>query len=253
VEAKHDHDVFLVGLLRGERAANSAMLLDFDGSIAAIAPTPEMVSVPGNVVAALEVLHLRLQGALGLISGRRIAELDRFLAPLALPAAGLHGAEIRLSGVVETPAAPEGLAEAFRHVRRAAPHARSRMRLEDKGAAFALHWREDRGREADALALMQEAAAIAGEGFRLQRGSCVAELLPADANKGKALTRMMASAAFAGRRPIYCGDDLTDEAAFAAVNAAGGLSVKIGEGPTQAALRLPDAEALQTVLLSAAA
>lgn len=257
MKAEDDPGVSLARRLRGETAVRTALLLDFDGTIAPIAPTPDGVAVSRDVVESLDVIGRRLDGAFGVISGRAIASLDRYLAPLRPPAAGLHGVELRLSDSIERPAQDPGLGRARRFVQRAlstfsTAAAEGWPLLEDKDAAFALHWRGAPDMESEALALMSTALAIAGDRFRLQRGSRVAEILPAGFDKGGALRRLMAEPPFAGGQPIYCGDDLTDEAAFAAVHAAGGLSVKIGPGPTCAMLRLPGVAALHDLLRRAA-
>jgi trehalose 6-phosphate phosphatase len=248
MDMNHDDAVALAGQLQGTAMAKPALLLDFDGTLTDIAPAPDAVTIAPDLVDALQKLHGRLGGALALVSGRSIDMLDHFLAPLMLDAAGLHGSELRLGHDVTRLSPAAGLTEARRHTTRRVAQMGEGVLLEDKGLTLALHWRRDRARETDALLLMTEALAIAGDGWRLQRGACVAELLPATADKGIAVQKLMAAAPFSGRKPIYCGDDLTDEAAFMTAQELGGIGVKIGNGQTAARLRLPDPTALRNVL-----
>ncbi|HZX81285.1 MAG TPA: trehalose-phosphatase, partial [Lysobacter sp.] len=124
--------------------------------------------------------------------------------------------------------------------------------VEDKGIALALHWRAAPAARSPLEALA--AAALAHlPGYRLQHGNCVVELRPAHADKGEAVQRLMACAPFAGRVPVYAGDDLTDEDAFAAANALGGLSVRVGaREPSFATHTLGDTRALRAWLVEAA-
>jgi trehalose 6-phosphate phosphatase len=231
--------------------AEMALFLDFDGTLVEIVAQPDEVQVEPAVLRMLAGLHRQLGGALALLSGRRIAALDRFLAPLALDAAGLHGLELRRQGALDAPGPDRG----FRQVAAAlGEHAATRypaLLIEDKGASVALHWRQHPELETAALRLAEAALDQIGAGHRLQHGHCVVEILPARADKGQAVRWFMESAPYRGRRPVVCGDDLTDEAAFIAANAAGGMSVKVGEGQTAASHRVESQGDLVRLLVHA--
>lgn len=218
----------------------SALFLDFDGTLVDIAPAPDRVVVEPGLVAALGRLAACMGGALGIVSGRPIAEVDRWLSPLVLPVAGIHGAErraadgrvrrIALGALDEVAAAAERVAA--RH---------PGIRVERKGVAVALHYRLAPEHEAQCLAAMADAVAR-DPGLHLMRGKMVVEVLPNGVSKGHAIDAFLAEPPFAGRRPVFLGDDVTDEHGFAAVQRLGGQAVKIGAGDTVAALRLASPE-----------
>lgn len=229
-----------------------ALFLDFDGTLVEIAPSPEDVRIDRRLPEALDALRQRLGGALALVSGRPVALLDKMMAPYRFDAAGLHGAQIRLGSEDAPVAAPaEALRAALRAMVRFA-NSNVGVIIEDKRQSIALHWRLAPALADEALALMEGLAAEIGPTMRLQRGKAVAELVPASASKGGAITWLMQQDAYAGRTPVFVGDDVTDEDGFAAVNAASGLSIRIGEGQTCARHRLASPTALRQVLLAAA-
>ncbi|MDU0338779.1 MULTISPECIES: trehalose-phosphatase [Bosea] len=234
------------------RTSSIALFLDFDGTLVEIAPSPEDVRLDRRVPGALDALRQRLDGALALVSGRPVAFLDAMTAPFRFDAAGLHGAQIRLGGEEAPLAAPsEALHVATRAMVRFA-NANVGIIVEDKRQSVALHWRLAPALADEALELMERLAAEIGPSMRLQRGKAVAELVPATASKGGAIAWLMQQQAYAGRQPIFVGDDITDENGFAAVNDAGGLSIRIGEGQTCARHRLASPTALHRILLGAA-
>jgi trehalose 6-phosphate phosphatase len=214
----------------------SAFFLDFDGTLADLAERPDAVRVEPGLVQDLTRLQRRCDGALAVVSGRPVAEIDRFLAPALLPVAGVHGAECRgAEGHWRHVPPPEfGAATAWLE-RWLAAHPQAR--LERKPGALALHYR---GAEhlADACATAMQAALERSDGAVLLHGKCVIELKSAAIDKGRAVTSFMDEAPFAGRRPWCFGDDVTDEAAFAAVLALGGVAVKVGAGDTVAPFRI---------------
>ncbi|MEI5667661.1 trehalose-phosphatase [Bosea sp. CCNWLW174] len=229
-----------------------ALFLDFDGTLVEIAPSPEDVRIDRRLPEALDALRQRLGGALALVSGRPVALLDKMMAPYRFDAAGLHGAQIRLGSEDAPVAAPaEALHAALRAMVRFA-NSNVGVIIEDKRQSIALHWRLAPALADEALALMEGLAAEIGPTMRLQRGKAVAELVPASASKGGAITWLMQQDAYAGRTPVFVGDDVTDEDGFAAVNAASGLSIRIGDGQTCARHRLASPTALRQVLLAAA-
>lgn len=229
-----------------------ALFLDFDGTLVEIAPSPEDVKIDRRLPEALDVLRQRLGGALALVSGRPVGLLDEMMAPYRFDAAGLHGAQIRLGDADAPLAAPsKALHTALRAMVRFA-NSNVGVIIEDKRQSVALHWRLAPALADEALALMEKIAADIGPSMRLQRGKAVAELVPATASKGGAIDWLLQQEGYVGRTPVFIGDDITDEDGFAAVNAANGLSIRIGGGDTCARHRLASPTALHHVLLAAA-
>lgn len=233
-----------MGPLAGRHAMELALFLDVDGTLLEIASTPDAVVVDPATPALLTQLHAITGGAVALISGRSIADLDRLFPGLALPSAGQHGAELR---EVDAHNALTGDEEPWRILRTQAlkvQRAHPRLLVEDKGRSIAIHYR----RHPELAALARRLALyLAGQGkgkFVVQQGHCVEEIKSADVNKGRAIARMMERPPFQGRLPIFIGDDVTDEDAFCVVNQLGGLSIKVGFGPTAAPWRLRDPSAV---------
>ena len=187
-------------------------------------------------------------GAVALVSGRAIADLDSLFAPLTLPSAGLHGFEHRgAAGAYRRRPAPSTAAlESARGSMLYLARQHPGLRVEDKGFALALHYRDAPQLEQTALAAMLEIAARTREELELQRGKMVVELRPAGATKARAVAAFLAEAPFRGRMPIFIGDDLTDEPAFELVNRLGGLSAVVNAARPSAALtRLTDVAAVR--------
>ena len=207
-----------------------ALFLDVDGTLLKIAATPAAVSVPERTVDVLARLRAKLAGALALVSGRRVADLDSLFAPLTLPAAGAHGAERRdAAGGFHGEDYSAALAPAKRLLAAwAASHPGAL--LEDKGAALALHYRAVPQLEDDARRIVAAAAAAAGSGFHVQGGKKVLEIKAGAVRKGLAIAQFLAEAPFEGRVPVFLGDDLTDEDGFGVVNERGGHSIAVGVG-----------------------
>lgn len=224
-------------------AGAAALFLDFDGTLAPLAPRPQDVHTPSWVVPTLGRLHAALGGALAMLSGRPLAQLDTFLSPLKLPAAGVHGAERRLAdGRVRRhdPVLPEALRAAAQRL--AAQHAQ--LLLETKPGALALHFRA--APELETLCRLTLGEAIAGdEDWELMPGHCVFEVKPRSVCKGSALRAFMAEHAFAGRLPVVVGDDVGDESAVLAAQESGGFGVRVGGGESQARYRLSHPGAVQ--------
>ena len=221
-----------------------ALFLDVDGTLLDFAPHPDAARVPDGLREVLAALHRRLDGALALVSGRPVAGLDTLFHPLRLPAAGLHGLELR-SGEDGTraPPVPDALTEVLDRARAfAAP--RTGTVVEDKGSAVALHWRAA-PEHADEMRGFAEAAVERLPGYRLQHGNQVAELRPEGADKGDAIATLAGEPPFRGRTPVFVGDDLTDEHGFEVVNERGGTSVLVGDRqPSAARYRLADTAAV---------
>ena len=227
----------------------TALFLDFDGTLADLAPQPEAVQVAAGLIPTLAQLAARLDGALAIVSGRKLADLDRFLAPLQLAAAAEHGSQRRQAGgqVIHL-ASPDlqkvvrrAIALAWRHVG---------LRVEIKSATVALHYRHAPDLETLALQVMREAA-DSTPGVELLQGKYVLEIKPAGVSKGTAIKAFMGEAPFAGRLPLFAGDDVTDEAGFSVVQFLGGEGIKVGEGATQARHRCAAPAALRQWLQAA--
>ena len=227
-------------------STDSALFLDFDGTLAPLAPRPQDVRVPDWVIPSLQNLSKQLGGAVALVSGRPLAQLDEFMAPLVLPAAGSHGAEWRdASGQVERHGAspPPSVLDVARRL----AQAHDGLILETKPGGFAFHYRARPELESvcrDTLVEALRAASGAAESWDWLQGHCVFELRRRGVSKGVAVNRLMAEPPFAGRVPVFVGDDATDEDGIAAVQGAGGHGVRVGGGASEARFRLDDVEAV---------
>ncbi len=221
-----------------------AFFFDVDGTLAEIQPRPELVTIPARSLAALE--RLDADGhPVAVVSGRPISQLDALLAPLRLPAAGVHGAERRTaSGELCQLALDQALFDEIQRELARACAAHPGLSLENKGVAFALHFRLAPELEETARALAEYFVARHGDLLALQPGKCVFELKPRGASKGEVIRTFMQEAPFAGRIPVFLGDDLTDEAGFQVVNELGGITIKVGTGATEARHRLASVEAV---------
>jgi trehalose 6-phosphate phosphatase len=226
--------------------ADAAAFLDFDGTLVEITADPQGVVVPPSLIEILTRLVARCDGAVAVVSGRRIRELDRFLRPLRLPAAGVHGLERRRAdGTIRRSAPPRWLTRLLPEID-AFARTRPGVLVEKKRLSVSVHYR---GAPAAARAVQDFiAGCVAAVGARaaVQHGKMVVELRPAGGDKGSAIEAFMQEPPFRGRRPVFLGDDLTDEHGFAAVNRMGGLSIRVGApAPSAAAWRLPSVTAVQ--------
>jgi trehalose 6-phosphate phosphatase len=222
-------------------AAGMALFLDVDGTLIDFAPHPDEVRVPPDLTGALAHAEQALGGALALLSGRAIADLDRLTAPLRLRAIGLHGAECRPDphGPASSSAAPlpASLVAGMRALLASFPGAW----LEDKGASASAHYRAapSYGPELGAaLARFVDRAARDGGGPRLDlmAGELIYEIKPAGFDKGSALSHFMTLPPFAGRLPVFVTDHSIDQAGLTAAAALGGRGLSVGR-------RLPGAAA----------
>ena len=206
----------------------TALLLDFDGTLVDIAATPDAVHVPADLCDALARLLEATGGALALVSGRPIADLDRKFSPLKLPIVGGHGAEMRVrAGDILSAVAP--LPENLRTRLAAGGKLDPGIIVEDKGYSLALHYRKApqceealRGHVADTL------ASFPGEAVEVLPGKALFEVKRPGVSKGQSVRLLMTHAPFAGRRPVFIGDDVTDESVFAVLPALGGKGFAVG-------------------------
>lgn len=216
-----------------------ALFLDFDGTLVDIVARPDEVTVDPNLPDTLNRLQKLLGGALAIISGRPISFLDERFGAHRFDIAGLHGLEHRIGDRIflcdpDDHPLLRGVVECFEDVFAS----KTGLLIEDKGCSVAVHWRQAPHEKDFALATVHAAVEALGSDYRVQAGKAVAEILPSAAGKGKVIERFLQSPPYQGRRPIFIGDDLTDENGFRTVNAHGGLSVRIGSGETIATVRL---------------
>lgn len=224
---------------------DTAFFFDFDGTLVELAPTPDSICVPPSLIALLAALRHRSHGAVAIVSGRGIDNIDTFLNMPYLPIAGLHGAE-RRDANGDTQRIGFNDARLLRIERELAVVVERHpgMLLEIKGAAVALHYRNAPEREGIAREATERLVADYADAYVLQPGKMVFEIKPKGVDKGRALAAFLNEPPFAGRMPVFAGDDLTDEKGFAVVNAHGGLSIKVGAGETSARARLDSVDAL---------
>lgn len=220
----------------------TALFLDFDGTLAPIAARPQDVRVPTWVLPLLQRMRPALGGAVAILSGRPLAQLDAFLSPLRLPAAGVHGLQRRLADGrirVHEAVPPASVVSAMRGL--AASH--RQLLVEVKPGAIALHYRAAPELEARCRSAIE--VALAGDAqWMLLPGHKVFEVKPRRWSKASAVVAFLVEPPFLGRLPIVVGDDLTDEDAMQAADAAGGHGVRVGPGASRARFGLADPAAV---------
>jgi trehalose 6-phosphate phosphatase len=207
-----------------------ALLLDIDGTLLDMAPTPREVWVPPGLEATLIRLHERTSGALALVSGRSLNDIDLIFAPTVFPAVGGHGAEMRLtmkSEVVASHAPPmdKDLKAKLAAIGKLSPG----ILLEDKGYSLALHYRLAPHME---QTIYDAVAAIRAERpdapIEVLPGKSVCEIKHAGVTKATGVLDLMTHPPFRGRRPVFLGDDVTDETVFAIMPELRGLAFSVG-------------------------
>lgn len=220
-------------------APDWALFLDFDGTLVEIAEHPEAIQVPDDLPALLRTISARLGGALAVVSGRPVKQIDRHLDGAVPNVAGLHGLEYRAAGhSVVFGAPPNGDLEGVRQALRGFVVHHAGLILEDKEASVVLHYRARPDLEAECRRMAEEALVAHRETLEVLAGKMVFEIKPAGIDKGHAVARFLSEPAFAGRRPVFIGDDVTDEHGFEAVLARSGHAIVVGERtPTAAPVR----------------
>jgi trehalose 6-phosphate phosphatase len=229
--------------------APASLFLDVDGTLLEFESHPDLVRAPEGLLDLLQGVSNELDGAVALISGRSLADLDRVFAPWQPYAAGGHGTEVRgPSGTrlhhVDQSAVQELRQFVVRDVERLPG-----VWIEDKGYGFAVHYRDHPEHEAVVSRLAAKAAQQSAGALEVQPGAFVQELRPAAFDKGHALDELMEQPPFRGRRPVVVGDDRTDEFAFVAANRHRGVSILVGpRDDTVARYRITDPAGVRTWL-----
>lgn len=224
----------------------TAFFLDFDGTLVPFdKPNVNLPIVDDGLRFLLEDLRDNAGGALALISGRTVDAIDELFNPLRLASSGEHGAEWRIDpgADIQTLTIPPGLDLAQQYCE-AFVLAHPTTRFERKHLSMVIHCHEDLPL-LEAAATAAQSACVAGSGIRVLRARGMVEIKPEDASKGSAVARFMTSPPYAERQPVFIGDDVTDEDGFMAVNALGGISIKVGIGSSHARYRLADNDAVR--------
>lgn len=232
--------------------AERAFFLDVDGTLLEIADTPSAVSVDTALLDLVGRLFNASGGAVALVSGRALSDLDHLLGMPRLPKAGQHGLERRDSaGRLWIHAAPPGAKCAIKEALAPVLARHPGLLLEDKGLTLALHYRLAPHLAAYAQRLMARLVEDVGDELDIQRGKRVVEIKPSGIDKGTAVAEYLAESPFRGRHPVFIGDDLNDEHGFAEVNKLDGTSIKVGGGASCARYRLPNVAAVRRWLTGA--
>lgn len=215
-------------VLAPEPRPDWALFLDLDGTLIDIAATPSSVVVPGDLVPTLQRAKAALGGALAVVSGRPLKDLDALLSPAAFAGGAEHGAVVRRpNGAIETlgTSVPRGWVVALHD----AAQGRDGVLIEEKSHSVVAHYRLAPKEGAAFLSLAERLAGEAPETFEVLRGNMAVEIRPLAANKARPVEVLMASPPFHGRVPVFVGDDLTDEDGFRAVEALGGAALRVGQ------------------------
>jgi trehalose 6-phosphate phosphatase len=212
------------------KAESISLFLDVDGTLIDLAPTPDAVVVSKALIEELSTAASRLDGALALVSGRPIDELDRLFSPLRLRASGIHGAEIRYSPhepkrILTNDRLPDVAWDALQQLLESFPGAFA----ENKAVSFAVHYNLAGPIEGELfLRLRRFVERFAQLELELVAGHLVFEIKLPGFDKGSAIRRFMARAPFAGRRPVFIADDKMDRPGFETVLALGGIAFSVG-------------------------
>lgn len=227
----------------------ASLFLDFDGTLVEIADRPDAVVVDARLKRLVQALAVRLDGRVAIVSGRGADEIDALFGGLTFPISGSHGAELRHGGTLHGPGRPAALDDTLDRMRALAT-ATPGLIVEAKPLGVALHYRG--APEAEDACRVFVAGLAKATGLTLQAGKMVFELR-ASGDKGSAIAGLMALPGFAGTRPVFLGDDLTDEPGFVVAARLGGAGVLVGPArASDAAYRLPDVAAVRRWLEQAA-
>lgn len=230
--------------------ADVALFLDFDGTLVDLAATPNAIKVSPGLGELMSQVAWHLNGAVAVITGRPIETIDKHLNGRVRAVAGIHGAERRTAlGHIIHAEFPTTALDPAREKMSVFCRQNRGLRAEDKGVSIALHFRGVPELGPDARRIVDECAAASHGQLERLDGNMVVELKPATVRKATAMTAYMNEPPFAGRRPVFVGDDLTDESAFIAVSQTNGYGVIVGaRTPTAATTRLPSVAAVHAWL-----
>jgi trehalose 6-phosphate phosphatase len=218
----------------------NGLFLDLDGTLLEIAPTPESVVVPAGLPPLLSNLQALLDGAVAIVTGRSMGVIDKLLTPFVSSAAGEHGVSLRYDdGTIEDMPRGTAVPESWREALKAAAERWPGVLVEDKPHGVAVHYRLVPERGNDVWRLVRALVPQDHPAFRLIPAREAVEIGPRATSKGYAVERLMARAPFKGRRPIFVGDDFTDEAGMEAARQFGGEGLRVAEvfGGDPAAVR----------------
>lgn len=238
--ASVDHRVPEGWMTRPQLSPNSALFLDLDGTLLEIAAEPAQVLVPAALPGLLADLDRVLGGAVAIVSGRALCDIDRLLSPFAGSAAGEHGASIRFGdGSLRDMPASVAIPREWHAALRGAARSWPGVLVEAKPHGVAVHYRQAPERRDDVWRLVRALVPDGHADFRLLAARKAVEIAVRGASKGHAVERMMGCHPFAGRVPIFIGDDVTDEDGVAAARRFGGEGFRVAEsfGGDPAAVR----------------
>ncbi len=208
----------------------SALFLDVDGTLLEIAAAPEQVVVPADLPELLAQLSRHLHGALAIVSGRPIAQIDRLFTPFIGSAAGEHGASLRYDdGTIEDMPATASVPDSWRSALAAAVERWPGVRVELKPHGVTMHYRLAPDRGNDVWQLARSLVPEEDPWFRLLPAREAVEIGLRGSSKGQAVHRFMVRASFKGRKPIFIGDDFTDEAGMSAARELGGIGLRVAD------------------------
>jgi trehalose 6-phosphate phosphatase len=234
-------------------ALDWCLFSDVDGTLVELTDTPSQTEADAEIKFLLCEVAERLGGAVALVSGRRISTLDELFAPLKLPAAGLHGVERRKAdGTVQGASFVDSQLDRARAAMKKFVDAHPGMLLEDKDRTIAVHYRMAPQFEQAARESVLEVAKQLGSHYHIQCGKMMFEIKPRGFSKATAIQAFMKESPFNGRRPVFAGDDLTDQDGFGMVEAHGGISIGVGDR-VQGQFYLPDVAAVRAWLKRIAA
>jgi trehalose 6-phosphate phosphatase len=247
-EERRTHSAATVPDLAEFSLARDAFLLDIDGTLLDIAATPESVHVPAMLKTTLARLRELSGGAVALVSGRPLASIDHLFAPLSIAAIGCHGAEWRKKPGETPERRAEPLSAELKDALSRTVVDLAGVRIEDKDYTLAFHYRG--ALACKSLLETRLAAAIRPNSGKLclLHGKSVFEVIPCAFDKGEAIAALMRFPPFATRRPVFLGDDRTDECAFAVVRQMDGVGISVGRKMRDAERMLPAPHAVRTWL-----
>jgi trehalose 6-phosphate phosphatase len=229
------------------------LFLDVDGTLIEFTESPFETCADPELKNLLSEVAVRLGGAVAFVSGRAIEYLDAMFAPLRLPAAGLHGVERRkASGVMHGASFVDSQLDRARSALKDLVAAHPGTLLEDKGRTIAVHFRMAPQAEAAVIDALRELAGPLGSNYHIQGGNMLLEIKPRGFNKAAAIKAFMQEPPFSGRKPVFVGDDLTDQEGLKAVEDQGGISIAVGDR-VQGQYQLKNTAAVRTWLHGIAA